>query len=277
MGAVDKFRECMRSTTTNGGKCKVMHKLAGQTNRRTWEVCAVVEHKMMHNDADKDVMDRTAKFANSVKVHKRHGTQKDYLVWTSPAVKIHPGDEDYLNRLPQMSYCLDNEIQLEWPTRNTPFGVTQPPEIRAILPILAMRLNSINPMQNMKTSDKEYLASTYVRDKRDGNIRLPNLQLIMQWLGWSSQAYGLVAVRNPCKDKATCGRINEGWCQTCGEVIAQFASGWHHRSMTAVLIDVLREHAVANRFGAQHVHWDWSTPPHTCDFISCQMNRTANS
>ena len=53
-----------------------MHKMASQTNKRPWEVCSVVEQKMMQNEADKDVMDRTAKFANSVKVRKAWRSQR---------------------------------------------------------------------------------------------------------------------------------------------------------------------------------------------------------
>ncbi len=141
-----------------------------------------------------------------------------------------------------------------------------PPDIRDDLPLLAIKFaNCRNPQHEMAASDRKYLNSIYVTDKKDGTLRLPNLQLIMQWQGWGTQACGLVTTANPCISRNTCGKISEGWCQTCGEVIAQFGASWHHRTMTAVLIEVLREHAVAHRFSQHSLHWRWNTEPHKCD------------
>ncbi len=182
---------------------------------------------------------------------------------------MHGGDADYLSWQEPISFCFNSEgNQLEWPTARAPIGTVQPPEIRPILPLLAMKysrwLASREKQDVLMEFESDYLASTCVTDRSNGIIRLPSVQLILQWLGWSEQAYELVASAKPCINKATCGLLENGWCPVCGEIIAKFGDSWNHRTMTAVIVQVLREHAVAHRFKVNDTHWEWNRNPHEC-------------
>ena len=101
-------------------------------------------------------------------------------------------------------------------------------------------------------------------DRATGAMRLPNVQLVMQWLGWTEQAFDLVVQAKPCQNKTECGRLEYAWCPVCAEIIAKFGDSWNPRMMTAVIIQVLREHAVAHRFQVTATHWEWNRLPHKC-------------
>ena len=236
---------------------EAMHKMVIGTShgekKKSNHVCSVVEQTVMMNSDDLDIMDEQAGFPNRVVTEPRNGSKKDRSLWTSPAISIPSGDLDYLSWLEPISYCLNTEsLKLEWPTPRTSCKISQPPEIRPILPILAMDfskwLETHNKADGLKESDWDYLKSTLVIDRATGATRLPNVQLVMQWLGWTEQAFNLVASAKPCQNMTQCGRLDYAWCPICAEIIAKFGDSWNPRSMTAVLIQVLREHAVAHRF-----------------------------
>ncbi len=258
---------------------EAMHKIVIGTShgekKKSHHVCSVITQTVMMNSEDMDIMDGQAGFPNRVVTEPRNGNQRDRSLWTSPAIPIPSGDLDYLSWLEPISYCLNTEsLKLEWPCPRTPCRMSQPPEIRPILPKLAIAfskwLETHNKADGLKESDWDYLKSTLVIDRATGATRLPNVQLVMQWLGWTEQAFNLVALAKPCQNMTECGRLDYAWCPICAEIIAKFGDSWNPRMMTAVLIQVLREHAVAHRFQVTDTHWEWNRLPHKCGPI-CPM------
>ena len=252
---------------------EAMHKIVLGTSHgdkmKAHQVCSVITQTLMMNNEDADIMDEQAGFPNRVVTSPRNGNQRDRSLWTSPSIPIPSGDLDYLSWMEPISYCLNTEVlKLEWPSPKAPVSMCQPPEIRPILPILTIAfskwLETPTKMERLKEIDWDYLKSIMVVNKNTGVTRLPNVQLVMQWLGWTEQAFHLVAAAKPCQDTTRCGRLDWAWCPICAEIIAKFADSWNPRSMTAVLVQVLREHAVAHRFQVTDTHWYWDTLPHKC-------------
>jgi hypothetical protein len=134
-----------------------------------------------------------------------------------------------------------------------------------------------NSSENSLTmSEIRSLESIMVRNVNTGAIQWPNVELLMIWQGWNSQDAARVMAERPCRGfnyDGVCGAIKDSWCVSCSETIAQLGAGWNLPVMTASIISVLREHAIARRYRVKGVHWKWSWEPHDCR-PNCPKNRS---